>query len=102
MLILAVSIARERPSSHRVPLASFPLRSVIPCASMDRWLVIPIVPDQRRLACFHRALQDLKAVQWAAPMASEGRRAVMPYCSAGAVLWWTSTSLCNGLGAAGV
>jgi len=69
---------------------------------MDRWLVIPIVPDQRRLACFHRALQDLKAVQWAAPMASEGRRAVMPYCSAGAVLWWTSTSLCNGLGAAGV
>src|SRR3954463_14792283 len=25
------------------------LRSVIPCASMDRWLVIPIVPDQRRL-----------------------------------------------------
>src|ERR1051325_3718322 len=67
---------------------------------MDRWLVIPIVPDELCVPSFQRTLQHLNAVHWAAPIASEGRRAVMPCCSAGAVLGWTSTSLSNGLRAA--
>src|ERR1051325_3022861 len=67
---------------------------------MDRWLVIPIVPDELCVPSFQRTLQHLNAVHWAAPIASEGRRAVMPCCSAGAVLGGTSTSLSNGLRAA--